>query len=224
MSDDESVSSNNSVNDLSNKRFYCEDCERSFATRYTLQRHNKFFHGESEEEEDAMSDVEENESDQSAEEDEMSTQETSSDEKEETSSDEEDEMSTNETSSDEDEEEEEQEEVTVTAMFRKLLCKAIDKDFDQTMTRVKDYKSEGISEKEATKRALLESDALKKSLIHMYTQNVFDIEEQRRDPLFKAIMKKAKEFMDIDELNQSEAIAAAVKFRKQAIYDMINLI
>ena len=218
MSDDESVSSNNSVNDLSNKRFYCEDCERSFATRYTLQRHNKFFHGESEEEEDAMSDVEENESDQSAEEDEMSTQETSSDEKDETSSDEEDEMSANETSSDEDEE------GAVTAMFRKLLCKVIDKDFDQTMARVDDYKSEGMSEKEAVKRTLLESDALKKSLIHMYTQNVFDIEEQRRDPLFKAIMKKAKEFMDIDELNQSEAIAAAVKFRKQAIYDMINLI
>ena len=42
--------------------------------------------------------------------------------------------------------------------------------------------------------------------------------------IFKAIMKKAKEFMVDDGLDQSEAIAAAVKFRKQAIYNMINYI
>ena len=215
MSDNESVSSNNSFNKFSHKRFYCEECERTFATRYSLKRHNNFFH---EENEDATSDGEENESDQSMSEDE-SDQSTTEDKNDQSMT--EDEMNTNEVTSDEDEE---QEEDTVTAMFRKLLVKAFDKDYEQLKPSIDDYKSKGISEKEATKRALFESHIIKKSLIQMYIQNVFDIEEQRRDPLFKAIMKKAKEFMDDDGLDQSEAIAAAVKFRKQAIYNMINSI
>ena len=99
MTDDELNTSNNSFNE----GFYCEVCERTFTRRYSLQRHNKLFHDE-ESEEDAMSDAEEHEIDQSTEEDEMSANEASSDE------------------------DEEQEEDSVTAMFRKLLAKVIDKD------------------------------------------------------------------------------------------------
>ena len=232
MSDDELNTSNNSFNE----GLYCEVCERTFTRKYSLQRHNKLFHDEESEEdaisdaeeseEDAMSDAEEHDSDQSTAEDEMSANEASSDEdeeeEEEHDSDQstaEDEMSANEASSDEDEEEEED---TVTAMFRKLLGEVVRKEHGQITPTIKNYMSKGWTHKEAVKRALLESDVAKKSLNRKYIQNIFDIEEQRRDPLFKAIMKKAKEFMDDEGFDQHEAITAAVKFRKQAIYNMIN--
>ena len=206
MSDDESLASEDSFNDFSKKRFHCEECEGTFATRYNLVRHNANFHDEGGE--DSMSDTddeEETDDDEDEEDDEMSI-----DDEEET---------------DDDDEDEEGEQDGVTDMFRNLVRKAINKHEDQLLPDVESYMIEkGMSEKEATKRAFLGNNEAKKTFHRKYIQNIFDIEEQRRDPLFKAIMKKAKEFMDDDGLDQSEAIAAAVKFRKQAIYNMINYI
>ena len=204
MSDDESIASEDSCNDFSKKRFHCEECERTFATLYSLERHNTKFHDE--ESEDSMSDTDDKEDTDDDHEDEGD-----------------DEMSTEDEEETDDDEDEEGEQVGVTDMFRNLVRKAIDKHEDQLLPDVENYMSKGMTEKEATKRAFLSNNDAKKSLRHSYIKNVFEIAQQRQDPLFKGIMEKAKEFMD-DGLDRCEAITSAVAYRKYAIYNLVKQI
>ena len=52
---------------------------------------------------------------------------------------------------------------------------------------------------------------------------MIDIIEHRRDPLYKAIMCKAKELQD-DGFSLPEAVTSAVKYRKHAIRNLVNFI
>ena len=72
-------------------------------------------------------------------------------------------------------------------------------------------------------KAIFACDAAKKTLRRSFTKNILDIKEQIQHPLYKAINKKAKEFVD-DGLDEEEAISSAVSFRKHGIYNLINFI
>ena len=85
--------------------------------------------------------------------------------------------------------------------YKWTVRKDIDKHEDQLSPDVENYMSKGMSEK--------------KSLRHLYIKNVFEIGQQRQDPLFKGIMEKAKEFMG-DGLDRCEAITSAVAYQKYA--------
>ena len=65
MSDDELSSTRNESLKALSKRFVCEACEHTFASRYSLQRHDEKFHTEESEddESDASSTMEDDESD-----------------------------------------------------------------------------------------------------------------------------------------------------------------
>ena len=205
ISDNHSLASNDSVSDFS-KKFECEDCDRKFATRYNLERHIDSLHNE-----DA-----DNMKDKSSSEEEMSSAEGSSEE--ETSSVEgssEEEMSSDEDSS--------EEEDYAPLMFRKLVIEAINECEDELTPIIDNYMEKGMTENEATKRAFLENDAAKKTLRRLFIIQAAEIDEQRRHPLFKAIMEKAKELM-AEGFDQCEALASAVTYRKHAIYNLVKLL
>ena len=83
--------------------------------------------------------------------------------------------------------------------------------------------SKNLSQKEATKCALLSSKDALKTLQHLYARNMIDIHEHRRHPLYKAIMYKVKELQD-DGFTLSEAITSAVSYRKHAIRNLVNFL
>ena len=191
--------SNNHYDDDSNdcdfsKKFKCEDCGSKFTTRYNLKRHIQYFH-----EEDDMSSAEKDNAESSAEED------------------------NGESSADEDMSEDESEDEDVPVMFSNLVCDAINEHNEDLLPIVENYVEDGMTEKEATKQAFLESDGAKKTLRRLFTTNVLEIQQQRKHPLFKAIMEKAKELMD-DGFDQMEALTTAVKYRKHAIYNLVKLL
>ena len=74
--------------------------------------------------------------------------------------------------------------------------------------------------KEAIKYAILHSDAAKRTLRRKFTTNIINMKKDRRHSLIKAIMEKAKEFMD-DGLDETEAITSAVGFRKHALHNLV---
>ena len=105
-------------------------------------------------------------------------------------------------------------------MFRKIVCTIIDEHKDEIDPIFDDNMENNISPKTAMKFALYKSNAVKKTLRRLYTQNVIDIYEECRQPIFKSIMKKAQELMD-DGFSVREAIASAVSYRKYALYDLM---
>ena len=52
---------------------------------------------------------------------------------------------------------------------------------------------------------------------------MLDIKEQLQHPLYKAINRKAKEYVE-DGLDEEEAITKAVNYRKHGIYNLIKFI
>ena len=79
----------------------------------------------------------------------------------------------------------------------------------------------GMEEKKAMKVAFLNSDVAKKALRESFVDKIFHIREHIKHPLYKTIMEKVKGF-EGDGLELPEAITAAVKFRKHALYNLIN--
>ena len=116
-----------------------------------------------------------------------------------------------------------QNEMYLTNMFRILIGKALDENEDELSPVVEDLEQQGFSNKSAIKRAVSSSVETKKTLRRLIIENFINIYEHRRHPLFKAIMEKAKEFMD-DGFNLREAVESAVAYRKHAIYQLVNYI
>ena len=197
------------INSLS-KRFRCNVCNRAFTTRYSLERHNGTFHNDSEQ---ALSEMEEeSESENSTDmEDESEADESETDKN----------MSEEDTeSSDEDSDVEENH---VPRMFRKLLKKVYCEHEDKLQQSTNNYIKQNVSANEAIRQAILSNDKAKKTLRRLFIQNIIDINEQRRHPLFKTIMKRANSLMD-KGFDENEAIASAVGYRKHAIYNLINFV
>ena len=192
----------------------CEICDHIFTTRYNLKRHNETFHdvgrsdtddaSEKDERDESMSEVE------SSEDAPMSEEENSSDDT---------------VSSDDDEEEEDEDSSDnyATNIFRKLIMDVYSEHEDQLAPLIEVYLDKNVTKKEALIKAIFASNAAKKTLRRLFTQSIFDIKEQIHHPLYKAINKKAKEYLD-DGLDEEEAIISAVSFRKHGINNLIKYI
>ena len=212
-------SSKNRLNALL-KKFHCKFCDKTFATNYSLERHNKTFHDD----EGSASDMEDD-TDKSMNEDETSMEaDTVTDE-----SMSKDEISTEEDSTEESESESSTDQESdvdgnyVTNMFRNLVIDAYCTHKDELDPIINEYEERGKPEKEAIILAILESDKAKKAIRHLFAQNMIDINEQQQHPLFKAIMVKVQNLTN-DGFDLNEAITCAVGYRKHAIYNLIKYI
>ena len=105
-------------------------------------------------------------------------------------------------------------------MFRNIVYKTIIEHDDELDPIIEEYMENKISVKEATRLALLKSNAAKKTLRRLFTESAIRIYEARRQPIFKSIMKKAQELMD-DGFSVREAIASAVSYRKHALHNLL---
>ena len=211
--DDHSYASSDSFGRFP-KRYECKLCNRKYITRFNLERHIDTLHRA--ESEDTTSDSIDDESDKISTDEEMCVDESSNDD--ETSSDGGEEISDDESSSDGEEEEEDE---NLPEMFPKLLCEVIGEHEDELGPIIGELIENNMTRKEAIKRAYLQSDAAKKTLRHKFTANIINMKKDRRHSLIKAIMEKAKEFMD-EGLDEIEAITAAVGYRKHALYNLVN--
>ena len=239
MSDTSTFSDTNSLMSSNNfKRYKCSTCDRTLSTRYNLERHMKTFHND-DSNEILAADMEGNESEtdetmstekSSTEDNESETDENMSEGKSSTEDDEseadknmsEGESSTEETEISEDEGSD-VEDNHVTRMFRKIFIKVYCEHEDELAPWISENAEKYMSQNEAIKNAVLNNDKAKKSLRHLLTENIIDINEQRRHPIFKAIMKKANELME-DGFDENEAIASAVAYRKHGIHNLIKFI
>ena len=215
------------------KTHKCSICDRMLSTRYNLERHMKTFH-EDDSDDSAPNNMDgnENESDETMSIEKSSTEDNES-ERDDTMSEgdsskggnesETDEQMSEAESSTEESENSDDEDNHVTRMFRKLFIKAYCEHEDELLSWIDENVGKYMSHNEAIKNAVLSNDKAKKSLRHHLTQNIIDINEQRRHPMFKAIMNKAKELME-DGFDENEAIASAVAYRKHGIHNLIKFI
>lgn len=210
MDDVNSVASSNSFDHLP-KKFECEICSRKFTTHFNLLRHIKTVHDD-----DSESDLSDTSEDERKED--MSESSSDEDMSEDGSSDED--MSEEESSSDESSSDDE---IIVPNMFRKLVAEVWEEHEEELTPITNNYMSNNMSEKEAMIKAIQNSTDAKKTLRHLFINNIVEVEQQRRHPLYKAIMRKAKELMD-DGLGECEALTSAVTYRKHAIYNLLNFI
>ena len=234
------MSDNNTSDDDSfnrRKRFICEECDKTYSTRYNLERHINKFHrdspvilisdsDQSESENESMSTDDNNED--------MSDDENDTDinDGEHSSDDEKTQSNVSECSSDDEETEsnvsegerssdDEETESNVTSMFRNIISDTFIEHEDELDPLIEENLENGLTKKEAGKRALLSSHAAKKTIQHLYAENIFKIMEQRADPLFKAILNKVKELRG-NGFKLREAVNSAVSYRKHAIYNLVN--
>ena len=129
-----------------------------------------------------------------------------------------------ETSADESSEESEEDEkkgMYVTQLFRDMVQEVVEENEEELSVTRNELIEKGVKKRRASKLAILNSDASKKALRQLFVKNMHQIEEHIRHPLYKAIIKKVEDFVD-DGLNLSEAIDSAVKYRKHALYNLIN--
>ena len=194
------------------KRFKCDKCERKFTRRYTLKRHIDSKHDESSEEK-------EEEESKSCDESEVEDNASNSGDESELEED----AATSEDSSDEDRQ-------CVTPMFRKIVCKTVKLHEDmlsEIIEEDEEMESSGKSKKkikQATIKAIESSNAAKKTLRNLFAKNLINVYKERNHPLYKAIVKKARQLMDDEGFEFEEGVKAAVSYRKHAIYDLLKYI
>ena len=179
-------------------KYECDECNRTFTRRYTLERHRKNVHPESDAESDGASNEE------SAKDEDSNTSESS-----------------DEHSSEEEEEENVKSGLYVTELFRGMVDDVMEEHGDEIRAIRDELVEDGLKAKNAKRMAFLSSDVAKKALRQSFVDNIFHIREHTKHPLHKSIMEKVKDF-EGDGLELPEAIIAAVKFRKHALYNLIN--
>lgn len=219
ISDANSLTSSNFLNKIS-KRFKCDICNRKFTTRYSLERHNETFHDDdsenaSSDSENVSSDMEEDSETQGGES--MSEDESSEEESSEEESSEEDKESS------EDEDSDDEEENHMTRIFRNLFKDAYNRHADEINELIEKYSEENKSDTQTVRQAFLCCDKAKKTFRRLFAQSIADISEQRRHPLYKAIMEKAKKLTS-KGFTEQEAISSAVDYRKHGIDNLIKFL
>ena len=218
------------------KRFECDKCERKFTRRYTLKRHIDSKHDVSSEEEEEES----KSCDESEVEDDASNSENESEQEEESNSCDESEMEDDASNSGDENEQEEYDETSedssdedrqyVTPIFRKIVCKTVKLHEDmlsEIIEEDEEMESSGKSKKkikQATIKAIESSNAAKKTLRNLFAKNLINVYKERNHPLYKAIVKKARQLMDDEGFEFEEGVKAAVSYRKHAIYDLLKYI
>ena len=208
MADANSITSADSMDDFP-KKIKCEMCNQSFATHYSLFRHNKTFHADNA---SVSSDSKESEdvSAESSNDEDMSAESSNGED-----------MSA-ESSNDESSSSEMEEEEDVPYIFRRLVCEVSEKHDDELTPIMEDYMSKDISGSQAFKLAFQDCNAAKKTLRRLFIQHIHEVRQLRRHSLYKEIMAKAKELMD-EGFDEHEAIVSAVAYRKHALYNLVNI-
>ena len=217
--DSESTLSESTVTDNSSydshklKRFICPDCEKRFSSRFSRNRHYRKFHETGNEStsaddemnnesanEDSVTDGEEESADSNVEEHEEHDDEVdmSTDNEDSVIDEEEDE----EGNSDSDEDE--------LYPFRDLIEEAFEchrEDLHPTMSSER---------RDEVKRQI------SKSLRRIFVRYILNLEDKKRDPLFRAIIKKVKH-LEEKGFAKDEAVHAAVSYWKHSINKLIPL-
>ena len=208
MADANSITSTDSLDDFP-KKIKCEMCNQSFATHYSLCRHNKTFHADNA---SVSSDSKESEdvSAESSNDEDMSAESSNGED-----------MSA-ESSNDESSSSEMEEEEDVPYIFSRLICEVSEKHDDELTPIMEDYMSKDISGSQAFKLAFQDCNAAKKTLRRLFIQHIHEVRQLRRHSLYKEIMAKAKELMD-EGFDEHEAIVSAVAYRKHALYNLVNI-
>ena len=218
MADANSITSTDSLDDFP-KKIKCEMCNQSFATHYSLCRHNKTFHADNA---SVSSDSKESEdvSAESSNDEDMSAESSNDEDMSAESS--KDEDTSAESSNDESSSSEMEEEEDVPYTFRRLVCEVSEKHDDELTPIMEDYMSKDISGSQAFKLAFQDCNAAKKTLRRLFIQHIHEVRQLRRHSLYKEIMAKAKELMD-EGFDEHEAIVSAVAYRKHALYNLVNI-
>ena len=82
--------------------------------------------------------------------------------------------------------------------------------------------ADGEDNDEVTYKRSLLKDKISKALRRIFVHYILDMENKKNDPLFKAIMRKAKEFED-DGFDIDEAVNASVSYWKHPINKLLPL-
>ena len=202
----------------------CPECNISFSRYFNLQRHQKTIHGEDDNDEDKdESAISSQESEKGSEthssleserESETSNESTATDVTQETCD-----KSEDDESSDEEMDQEEDDEDA----FRNLIDGALNQYHYKFKELTEQYLENGLRKKDAIDEAF---EALRpyyeKALKNHFTNYTADMFVKRRNPLFRSILKKIKDFQN-DGLSEDEAIKSAVSYRKHSIYNLLNL-
>ena len=205
MDDINSDTSSDSIDNLVTK-FKCRVCNRKFTTHYNLMRHTKTMHDDDDDDDDDDETQDSNSNASVTEDSDTSEDETISDND----------------STDEDENEKKKSS-TVPVMFLKNLIQVLEEHDEELAPVIDRYIQNYMNENEAMKKAVLNNSNAKKRLRHLFINNIAEIEQQRRHPLYRAIMRKAKE-LECEGFDKSEAINSAGSYRKHAIYNLLRLI
>ena len=205
MSDTSSLVTANDLNEIS-KRFKCNICNRGFVSRYNLQRHNETFHAD--DSETSSSDMEED----------SETEDTSESMSEEEISEEE---SSEEQSSEDEDIDDDEDENHITRVMHNLLKSAYlinQEEMDEWIG--KSLEGKMPNEKEL-RQAFRCCDKAKKTFRRLFVDTIAAMNEQRRHPLHKSIMEKAKKLIS-KGFSEKEAITSAVNYRKHGIDNLIK--
>ena len=185
---------------------YCTQCNKRFASNYSLKRHAELKHPREESEEsegdhsDTLPSDDENDDAMSVE-----TGSNSGLEGEEDLS-----------STDEEADHDEADDV-----FSGMISRAYEQHKLEKRRLISQYEANGASETEATRQAHIELlPKYRKALRNKFKNLLIDMQLIRKHPVYKAVMQKARD-LEMDNYERDEAIAAAVSFRKHLINTMI---
>ena len=179
------------------KAYSCSECNASFVRSYNLRRHKKTLHGEDSEDEDETHSSQETGTESSV----SDLEEPSSDKSEYNQS------------SDEEEERD---------SFQNLIDDALNQYHNTFQELTEHYQENGLSKRDATDEAFETlRPRYEKALKELFVSYIIDMFAKHRNPLFRSILRKIKDFED-DGLDRDEAIRSAVSYRKHSIYSLLN--
>lgn len=199
---------NSSIDQDLKPAFICEDCGKYFSSRFSRDRHEENIHGI------------ENETDASVLDDDSDSETRT-------------ERSTSET--DISNPATDDEEGNVSANLSNSDDESVISDCDENYHPFRDFLEEALQCHHEEYSRLMSEDQvnanmkeisdlkrqISKTLRNIFVDYLLDLEDKRRDPLFKAIMRKAAEYEEKETFDRDEAIRAAVAYRKFSIEKLI---
>ena len=211
----ESAMSDDSSEPSEEKMFICSYCNKSFSTRFSKNRHETNFHEESmtDDSDDDKSNVTDNDTDESVVSANDNNSETSTDDEEVMSNDsnESDSVDNSEESMSVDSEEESKARVHP---FRNLIKRAYLKSLEGEQEEEDEEEQEKHFQDDLKRRA-------SKNLRRIFVDYLLDLNDMKKDPLFIAIIKKAKHLEEKDGFLSDDALKAAVDHYKHSINKLI---
>ena len=186
-------------------KVFCPECDKSFASRFSMKRHQMTKHLPEDSEEEEMD-------------------EGSSNTEEEAESETEDETNSSGTSDSEETETDEDEDYRVLpedVVFSDMIERAYATHKDEKMELKSGLVGNGLDDAEASERTHQELlPKYQKTLRNLFLEHLMKMQLVRKHTVYKSIMKKVRELED-EDFDRDEAIRAAVSHRKHLIFRMI---